>query len=289
MNSCNLVINRNEIHENQRSGIHTGRAVEDDYFANSNTECTDYYDPYDCCTGPDTGTCNSSVGFIGNTDSAFLDVSQNKVYGNGTSGYFGAGINIRHASGTIYNNLIYENARCGIKYGNYIDEIINNTVVDNGDVEFVGSGIVYDSLDGYVNEKPSGGSPSIPIRNNISALNTMTGIRTGHTVCLSSDYRDYNLLYGNNGTSDCLPPYTSPSRYIFMQLCGCDPNDHEIFADPEFIYNADCTGAGEPHTCCTGLDTGTCDYQLDTGSPGIGTGEGGTDMGAYGGTYAIDW
>ena len=60
-----------------------------------------------------------------------------------------------------------------------------------------------------------------------------------------------------------------------MQLCGCDPNDNEIFADPLFVYNADCTGAGEPYTCCIGLDTGTCDYQLDTGSPGIGTGEGG--------------
>ena len=137
MNSCNLIINRNEIHGNQRSGIHTGGPyeVEDDYFDDTSPPCIAEGDPYPCCTGDGTGTC----GFIGLADSAFLDVSQNKVYENGTSGY-GGGFNIRHASGTIYNNLVYENARCGIKYGNYIDEIINNTVVDNGD-RSAGSGL----------------------------------------------------------------------------------------------------------------------------------------------------
>jgi parallel beta-helix repeat protein len=290
MNSCNLVINRNEIHENQRAGIHTGGTyeVEDDYFADSNIECTAAAEPYPCCTGAGTGTCNSTVGFIGNTDSAILDVSQNKVYGNGTSGY-GAGMNIRHASGTIYNNLVYENERCGIKYGNYIAEIINNTVVDNGKVMFKGSGIAYDSLDGYVTDGCSGDGPSIPIRNNISALNNMTGIRTGSTVCLSGDYRDYNLLFGNQRTSDESPPFSQ--SYCFMQLCGCWQNDNEIFGDPQFMMvNFYCTEENVPYDCCTDAGTGTCnDYQLDTGSPGIGTGEGGIDMGAYGGPYAIDW
>jgi parallel beta-helix repeat protein len=109
INSCeNLFINRNEIHDNYRGGIHTGGTydIADDYFANSNDECTDAYDPYPCCTGPGTGTCNSSAGFIGTTDSAFLDVSQNKVYGNGLND-IGGGIDIRHASGSIYNNLVY--------------------------------------------------------------------------------------------------------------------------------------------------------------------------------------
>ena len=54
--------------------------------------------------------------------------------------------------------------------------------------------------------------------------------------------------------------------------------------------NAHCIASVNPYPCCTGAGTGTCnDYQLDTGSPGIGTGEGGIDIGAYGGPYAIDW
>jgi hypothetical protein len=323
INSCNLVINRNAIFGNHRAGIRTGNFVEDDYFANSNTECTDYYDPYDCCTGPGTGTCNSAVGFIGpapylNSEctaldipydcctgpgtgtcqgGAFLDVSQNKVYGNGISGY-GAGMNIRHASGTIYNNLIYENTRCGIKYGDYIDEIINNTVVGNGNDMFDASGIVYDSLEGDVNEWPtSGNGPSIPIRNNISALNTRTGIKTGVTVCLSGDYRDYNLLFGNNGTSDKLPPFNE--SYLMMQLCGCWPNDNEIFADPLFV---------DPDGVDNIAGNGDDDYRIQVTSPAADAGDeyypldypnndvspfsvGTTsiDIGAYGGPLGIDW
>jgi hypothetical protein len=307
INSCNLVINRNEIHENYRAGIRTGGFVDDDYFANSNTECEAAGEPYPCCTDADQGTCNSSVGFIGPVpdpgvpEGAFLDVSQNKVYGNGTSGY-GAGINIRHASGTIYNNLIYENTRCGIRYGDYIDEIINNTVVNNGNDLFDGSGILYDSLDGYVDEwPPSGDGPSIPIRNNISALNTRTGIKTGTNVdepgvCLSGDYRDYNLLYGNNGTSDHLPPFSG--SYLMMQLCGCWPNDNEIFADPLFV---------DPDGVDNIAGNGDDDYRIQVTSPAADAGDeyypldypnndvspfsvGTTaiDIGAYGGPLGID-
>jgi hypothetical protein len=132
-NGCNLVINRNDIHDNIRGGIHTGTDVADDYFGDADSDCTAFEEPYPCCTGLDTGTCYSPEGFIGPADSAFLDVSQNKVYENGSSGY-GGGVDIRHASGSIYNNLIYENRKCGIRFGDYIDEIVNNTVVDNGHV-----------------------------------------------------------------------------------------------------------------------------------------------------------
>jgi parallel beta-helix repeat protein len=324
MNSCNLVINRNEIHGNQRSGIHTGGSyeVEDDYFADSNIECTAAGEPYDCCTGLGTGTCNSSVGFIGNTDSAILDVSQNKVYGNCTSGY-GAGIDIRHASGTIYNNLVYENAMCGIRYGNYIDEISNNTVVDNGiGMMGFGGGIIYDSLDGYVADIPFGDGPLIPIRNNIIAFHPSAGIRTGERgVCLSGDYRDYNLLFGNNNTPIDVTPITWPPWKICPQLGSCWWSDNEIFADPEFVdrdnddyriqvtslavdagdtgydLNTDCTDVGVPYPCCTGIGAGTCpsyDYGDDystgcSGLPCYGVGTTAIDIGAYGGQYPIDW
>jgi hypothetical protein len=299
INSCNLDINRNEIHDNYRAGIRTGGFVDNDYFANSNTECTAAGEPYPCCTGLATGTCNSSVGFIGPLpdpgvpEGAFLDVSQNKVYGNGTSGY-GAGINIRHASGTVYNNLVYGNTKGGIRYGDYIEEIINNTVVNNGNDLFDGSGILYDSLDGYVDEwPPSGDGPAIPIRNNISVLNTRTGIKTGTTECLSGDYRDYNLLYGNNGTSDELPPFMQ--SYYPMQLCGCDPHDNEIFADPLFVDPDgvdNIAGNGDDdyriQVTSPAVDSGDDTYGTDVSvPPGVGTTA--IDMGAYGGPYGIDW
>ena len=308
-NSCeNLFINRNEIHDNYRGGIHTGGVfdLENDYFANSNDECIAAYDPYPCCTGSGTGTCNSTTGFIGNTDSAFLDVSQNKVYGNGLND-IGGGIDIRHASGSIYNNLVYENAMGGIRYGNYIYEIINNTVVDNGIGSLGrGGGIIYDSLDGYVADIPSGDGPLIPIRNNIVAFHPKAGIRTegggGAYVCQSDDYRDYNLLIGNNNTN--IPPSGFPWD-IRPQLGGCWLNANEIFVDPEFVdranddyrilvsspavdagdagydLNTDCTEAGVPYQCCTGAGTGTC--------PTYDYGTGPFDMGAYGGPFPIDW
>jgi hypothetical protein len=329
MNSCeNLFINRNEIHDNFRSGIHTGGPYDmaDDYFANSNNECTESGEPYPCCTGLGAGTCNSSLGFAGTTDSAFLDVSQNKVYGNGLSD-IGAGIDIRHASGSIYNNLVYENAMCGIRYGNYIDEISNNTVVDNGIGWLgLGGGIIYDGLDGYVADFSSGDGPSIPIRNNISAFNTKAGIRTGqdkteYSVCLSGVFRDYNLLFGNNGTDTTVTPITWPPWKICPQLGGCWWNANEIFADPEFVdrgnddyrikvtslavdtgdagydLNTDCTGERLPYPCCTGEGTGTCsfyDYGDDystgcSGLPCYGVGATAIDIGAYGGPYGIDW
>ena len=320
----NLFINRNEIHENYRGGIHTGGPCDmaDDYFANSNDECTASGEPYPCCTGPDTGTCNSSVGFIGTTDSAFLDVSQNKVYGNGLND-IGGGIDIRHASGSIYNNLVYENAMCGIRYGNYIDEISNNTVVDNGiGMMGFGGGIIYDGLDGYVADIPFGDGPSIPIRNNIIAFHPSAGIRTGERgVCLSGDYRDYNLLFGNNNTPIDVTPITWPPWKICPQLGSCWWSDNEIFADPEFVdrdnndyriqvtslavdagdtgydLNTDCTDVGVPYPCCTGIGAGTCptyDYGDDystgcSGLPCYGVGTTAIDIGAYGGQYPIDW
>jgi len=105
----------------------------------------------------------------------------------------------------------------------------------------------------------------------------MTGIKTGTTLCLSGEYRDYNLLYGNNGTSDQLPPFRQ--SYYMMQLCGCWPNDQELFGDPLFLLNSECTGAGTPYSCCTGSGQGTCtDYTLQVDSPAVDHGDGGYDL-----------
>jgi hypothetical protein len=159
----------------------------------------------------------------------------------------------------------------------------------------------------------------IPIRNNIVAFHPSAGIRTEQFVwgspCLSDDYRDYNLLYGNNGTPIDENPIPWHPWKRKPQLGGCDPNDYEIFADAEFVdrdnndyriqvtspavdagdagydLNTDCTDVGIPYQCCTGVGTGTCptyDYGTDVSlPPGVGTTV--IDMGAYGGPFPIDW
>jgi hypothetical protein len=276
-NACSLLIDRNDIRDNIRGGIHTGTDLA------------------------------GGEGFNGTLGSAILTIQQNKVHNNGLSDY-GGGIDVRHASGFIQNNLVFKNNRGGIRFGDYITEILNNTVVSNGANE-KGGGIVFDTLTGEVNDPPSGtiaDSPNYPYpisRNNISAYNEMAGLRYGknpggETVCPGNPdysdgelYRDYNLLYANypwNIAQDrandpaCGLPDPPDRSCVNQQYGGCGhtwdfpyiiyPND--IMADPLFV------------------DMESDDYHLDIGSPAINAGYsdvGSTDMGAYGGAYPMDW
>jgi hypothetical protein len=182
------------------------------------------------------------------------------------------------------NNVVYKNEFAGIRVGDgvggsHITNISHNTVAENGggttlDQAVAGGGIVYH--DGYDS--------------------------TGTTPCyyckphgtLGSEERDYNLIYSNNiqpgspewMTADCgyvaaLGDYSTgqidfkclSGQYGFQPLYWDnsvlktqDPND--ILDDPLFVS----------------MTTGSEDYQLDTGSPGIGAGSDATDMGAWGGT-----
>ncbi|MBW1859917.1 MAG: right-handed parallel beta-helix repeat-containing protein, partial [Deltaproteobacteria bacterium] len=152
-NACVLDINRNSIYSNLFGGIHTGTDLAE------------------------------GGGFLGALGSAVLTVGQNKIYRNGL-GEYGSGIDVRHASGTIYNNLVYRNQMGGIRFGDYIGQIVNNTVANNGQDE-IGGGIIYDDLEGEVNDTPSGtlkDSPNYPlpvIRNNISVYSETAGLRVG--------------------------------------------------------------------------------------------------------------
>jgi len=261
-NACDLDITRNEIRDNVRGGIHTGTDLAD------------------------------GGGFSGSTGSAVLSIQQNKVHNNGASDY-GGGIDVRHASGTIHNNLVYENNRGGIRFGDFITEIINNTVADNGP-SGLGGGIIYDDLAGAVNDQPNGNlaQPYPVIRNNISAYNEKAGMRVGYMPTESptcpdnldydvhGKYWDYNLVYLNNETTyDCKWGQTYPDRQCVNRNyagCGLDDNwqminPHDIIADPLFA------------------DKVADNYQLQTGSPAKGAGYDGTDMGAYGGANPIDW
>lgn len=264
-NSCTLDIVANAIYDQIRGGIHTG---------------TDVVDP---------------GGFDGTPGSASVTVERNKVYGNGQSLY-GGGIDLRHAAGTLYNNLVYENHRGGIRFGDWITDIINNTVSDNGnDTEDRGGGIIYDDINAdppeAVNEIPSGTPPApLYIRNNIATFNHKAGIRACFDMTDGSEERDYNLVYGNfpwndaqgkANPADCLWPDDTNMSCVNQQYgwCGSDwdhwpellyPND--IMMDPLFV------------------DRSNDNYQLQSGSPAIShPGDDGTQRGAYGGTYPLDW
>ena len=239
MAPCTFEITNNEIHNNLRGGIHTG-----DDSANGG-------------------------GYTDSGDYGYLTIKSNKVYRNGQNGY-GGGIDVRHAYGVINNNLVYENHRAGIRFGDWIEEIVNNTVVGNGQDD-IGAGIVYDDLAGEVNADPGGCAPDIPIKNNICTNNEKSGIYVKNCPNYTCPgQRDYNLLCRNHGISS---DTCSPQMYfcILRQLRMCGKNSHEIFDNPLFVNAAN------------------DNYHLQSGSPAENAGDDGSDMGAYGGADPIAW
>jgi len=285
-NSCTLVITKNAVEGNVRGGIKTGDETED------------------------------PGGFDGTDGTANLTIKQNKVYGNGASGY-GGGIDVRHADGTIYNNLVYENHRGGIRFGDWIDEIINNTVSDNGNDngttgpdpdDDIGGGIIYDDINAEdaVNAPPTGTPPDPPdapdIKNNICAYNYRAGIRACFTNTPGSEEQDYNLVHFNNGMTDDCGWYTSEGvsyvdglRCPRRQFGGCGvlvssppqvlDGPHNIIADPLFEDRVN-----DDYRIKSGSlakDAGDTNYGTDLNiPPAVGTSI--IDMGAYGGD-GINW
>ncbi len=253
-----LVIAKNNIHDNiLRGGIHTGNTAGN--FAN-----------------PGNFTADSTI-------------KQNKVHHNSNAS-FGGGIDVRHFKGTIKNNLVYRNARGGIRYGEFVSEIINNTVVHNGQNDR-GGGIIYDDPSiGALNAPPAGTCSTSPlmIKNNIVAYSEKAGIRVGGNgyACPADnpDY-DYNMLYANypwndvfirSNSEDCGWPSLDDMSCTQQQYGGCGAhvdsgivlnNPNDIMAYPEFV------------------DEDADNYHLEPGvSPAEDAGEGGVDMGAYGGS-----
>lgn len=223
-NDCSLVITRNNIHDHSlKAGIKTG-----------------------------TGTGGAFSGTPGGAD---LTIRQNKIHHNG-GGSTGAGIDVRHASGIIQNNLVYANNVGGLRFADYISEITHNTIVGNGAGD-QGGGIIYD--DPSTSSVPDGtlkDSPNFPkpfIRSNIVAYNEMAGLRVGNAptgtsadcpdnpVCEDADpffceeddglnYRDYNLLYANHlwnevknryNEPDCAWPSPIDMSCTQQQYAGC--------------------------------------------------------------------
>ncbi|MBW2172365.1 MAG: right-handed parallel beta-helix repeat-containing protein, partial [Deltaproteobacteria bacterium] len=269
-NDCTVEITKNKIHDNIRSGIAT-------HFPHQSA---------------------SALG-------AVMTIRQNKIYNNGGDNVTltGGGIAVTGASGTIENNLIYDNHAAGIRFSDWMEVIVNNTVVNNGNDHLTpedpsddrGGGIIYDDVaDGLIGP-PSGMPPGpLTIKNNICAYNKRAGIRACFDNTLRD--RDYNLLYSNNqdwlsyscglcaspdcSTGDrrdlrkCIGAQLGRRTYDLSFTCsllgatGAVPGETLLFADPKF-EDVD----GNP-------------YHLAPDSPAIIDGYG--EIGAYGGEYPIN-
>lgn len=289
----NMTVSQNDIHDNARGGL----AVRN----NCELEITKNNIRNNGWGGIHTGEGHIFAGTLGG---AVLTIKQNKIHHHQNLTR-GGGIDVRHASGTIENNLVYSNSKGGIRFGDYVSEIKNNTVVNNGnDTQDAGGGIIYDDpAIGNLEDSPDGtlkDSPNYPdplIRNNIAAYNEKAGMRVGGNgydcpdnpiAGDSINYRDHNLAYANNGTgeTDCGYPDSlkklcasrncgecgaiwNPSPPPFVILAG--PND--MIADPLFKnmggddYRLQRVSEGDPND-----------------SPAIGAGDDNSEMGAYGGS-----
>lgn len=280
--SGGLGILNNEINHNVRGGLHTG------------------------------GLSLVAMSFLGNPGSAMLTIKGNKVHHNG-QGNLGGGLDVRHAAGSIENNLVYKNNMGGIRYNDGtecivdggtpvctrygdggITKITQNTVVSNG-LSGAGAGIVYDNYLGLsLSHEPPRGSPTVPvadIKNNILVGNKNAGVNagtvwSGGATCPDHvGHRQYNLYSANNGRPASIPQPPMPFN-TRPQLGMCNPNTGERFFPPGFV---DATNDNY-HLLLTSpaVDTGDPALPDDIIPPGMGD-AGAPDMGAYGGPNGIMW
>jgi parallel beta-helix repeat protein len=300
-----IYIDDNKIYQNTKAGI----AIFNECTAEiTDNEIYTHTGAAGIFTGDWSGTfgLHAGTGFYRDNGPANLTIQRNKVYGNR------AGMRLDHASGTITNNLVYNNSRGGIRFsGNSagsapfpvafdpwgITVIENNTVDDNGSfvAEFSedrGGGIVYDDINAaHTNfyDPPVGATQNpITIKNNIVANNVKAGIGVCFTNTVDSEERDYNLLYSNNGTgeTDCGWPDSINMRCANKNFGGCG-GKWNLPGPPKILPDGPNNNIGDP--LFVNIAPGNEDYHLQAGSPAENAGDDNLDMGAYGGTDPITW
>jgi parallel beta-helix repeat protein len=251
-------------------------------------------------------TSRGGIGFEGDHLDAIptFTIRQNKVYEQTNTNY-GGGIQVVSTPGsvTVENNLVYENKRGGIMVGDSAVSVMGNTVIYNGNTtDDVGGGIIFDNGQGLMGEPPSGAPiESFPVKNNISAYNVRAGLRACFydTEDVGGNlFRNYNLLYSNNQDflaglcGDCASPDCSAGDRRDKKRCVGAQLGRGCEGDEMFCCTA--TGATGPLSGETLIfadplfeNVAGHDYHLQAGSPAIGSGENGLDMGCYGGTYPM--
>ncbi len=153
---------------------------------------------------------------VANKNAPQLDIYQNIIHANEE-----AGLDISAAfSGSIgiSNNWILNNGGSGIRFEKVPMNIINNTIISNGN-RAEGSGI----------EQLGRNSPFL-IVNNILAYNFKTGLSLKKKNNCS-----YNLLYANDGGGNCCDDCYSSSKLIAgKQYGGGQRNKGDMICDPSF-------------------------------------------------------
>ncbi len=223
-----VTISGNTIYQNQRAGIGIRKA------GNCTLEITGNYIYDNIWAGIHTGNNSGTFGGAGNFSVAST-IAGNEVYGNGGASR-GGGIDVRHCSGSINNNTVYNNSKVGIRFGDWITEITGNTVHHNGE-----GGIIYHLPSGQYNGPPEGESQglngTVYVTGNTCAYNGEAGTR----ACGPYVVRDNNTYYDNwygrtilgHNYGDC--SWTGWPGCKKRQLGGCwPPGDNEVFEYPGF-------------------------------------------------------
>lgn len=197
------------------------------------------------------GTIGVTMDAAVSGNNAPMTIANNRITGNNT------GIKLYYSPSNIVNNEISGSAVYGI-YLVYSDSLVENNIITKS-----GSHGIYNSYSDpeIINNTLAGNFTGIfseiskvVVKNNIVANNTLAGIRWAEFP--EGQYRaepilSHNLVWGNG------------EDYI-----NVEPGKGGISKDPLFE------------------DLKKDDFRLKNGSPAAKAGEGGTDMGAFGGQYA---
>lgn len=184
-------------------------------------------------------------------NNAPMTIANNRITGNNS------GLNLYYSPSNVINNEISGSAVYGI-YLAYSDSLVSNNVITGSkshgiynsysNPEIINNTIA-SNFTGIFSEVSR-----VVVKNNVITNNTDAGIRWAEFI--GSQYRaepllSYNLAWGNG-----------------EDFINVKPGTGDIVKDPLFA------GAGKK------------DFRLKAGSPAMKAGEGGADMGAFGGAYA---
>ncbi len=204
------------------------------------------------------GTYSGPVELLDNVSLRGDETARTIIDGGGVSGAV-----ITAGSGSTIQRLTIRNGEIGIAFpgtSTQIKSVKNNIIINNTSgiecTSATGITISYNTFNNNGTAITCTSSTTVAITNNIISNNTTSDITFDQPTAV-----DYNLFY-NNATEN----------YVDTQLRNQDLNQtHNIFtpkvgdANPDFV------------------DRNNNDFHLQTGSPAIGTGENGTEIGVYGG------